>query len=86
MDKIHNGNDFDSKKKTATLRYYINRKADEVKELIMAWQDYKLTGNAIEEKSIERRIKNILSRKSDFTMLLRSLSSVKKYVPKDFLD
>ena len=35
---------------------------------------------------IIRKIKNILSRKSDFSMLLRSLSSVRKYIPKDFLD
>ncbi|MEA5457678.1 hypothetical protein VB796_01430 [Arcicella sp. LKC2W] len=86
LDKIHNGDDFDSKKKTATLRFYINKKADEVKELIMSWQYNKLKGNVTEEKHLERKIKNILSRKSDFTMLLRSLSCVKQYLPKEFLD
>ncbi len=35
LDKIHNRSDFDSKQKTATLRYYINKKSDEVKDLIM---------------------------------------------------
>lgn len=86
LDKIHNGDDFNSKKKTATLRFYINKKADEVKELIMSWQAHKLKGNIVEEKRSERNIKNILSRESDFTMLLRSLSCVKLYLPKEFLD
>lgn len=84
LDKIHNGSDFDSKQKTATLRYYINKKSDEVKDLIMEWLNVK--GNLEDEIRASRKIKNILSRKSDFTMLLRSLSCVKKYVPNDFLD
>jgi hypothetical protein len=84
LDKIHNGSDFDSRHKKAALRFYINKKSDEVKDLIMEWLDVK--GNVEDEIRASRKIKNILSRKSDFTMLLRSLSCVKKYVPNDFLD
>ena len=85
LDKIHNGgSDKDTQKKTATLRLYINKKADELKELIMDWQSVK--GNKEEEIRASRKIKNMLSRESDFTMLLRSLSCVKKHVPKDFFD
>lgn len=84
LEKIHNGIDKDSNQKTATLRLFINKKADEVKELIMEWLDVK--GNLEDEIRIGRKIKNILSRKSDFTMLLRSLSCVKRYVPAEFLD
>ncbi len=85
LDKVHNGGiDKDAQKKTATLRLYINKKADELKELIMDWQSVK--GNQEEEIRASRKIKNILSRESDFTMLLRSLSCVKKHVPQDFFD
>lgn len=84
LDKIHNGTDDYSKNKTAELRLLIHKKEREVIELIMEWLNVK--GNIEEEIRAERKIKNILSRKSDFTMLLRSLSCVKKYVPKDFLD
>lgn len=85
LDKVHNGGtDRDAKMKTATLRLYINKKADELKELIMDWQSVK--GNQEEEIRASRKIKNLLSRESDFTMLLRSLSCVKKHVPKEFLD
>lgn len=84
LDKIHNGSDFDSKQKTATLRYYINKKSDEVKELIMEWLNVK--DKEEDEIRASRKIRNTLSRESDFTMLLRSLSCVKKYVPDEFLD
>ena len=81
--KIHNGIDDYSRKKTAELRFLISKKEREVIDLIMEYLDEKNSENKLR---IIRKIKNILSRKSDFTMLLRSLSCVKKYVPKDFLD
>jgi hypothetical protein len=84
LDKIHNGTDDYSKKKTADLRLLISKKEREVINLIMEWLNVK--GNIEAEIRASRKIKNILSRKSDFTMLLRSLSCVKKYVPDDFLD
>ncbi|PWK26851.1 hypothetical protein LV89_02057 [Arcicella aurantiaca] len=85
LDKIHNGTDDYSIKKTGELRHLIHKKEREVIRLIMEWLNVK--GSNIEEEiRAERKIKNILSRKSDFTMLLRSLSCVKKYLPEDFLD
>jgi hypothetical protein len=83
LDKIHNGTDDYSKKKTAELRFLINKKEREVLELIMEYLNEKDNEDKIR---VSRKIKNILSRKSDFTMLLRSLSSVRKYVPEEFLD
>lgn len=50
----------------------------------MDWQSVK--GNQEEEIRASRKIKNMLSRESDFTMLLRSLSCVKKHIPQEFLD
>jgi len=82
--KIHNGVDNNSKHKSAELRLLISKKAEKVKDLIMEWQ-YHPIGTSDKVRA-ERELKNILSRKSDFTMLLRSLSSVRKYIPKEFLD
>lgn len=84
LDKVHNGLAFDSKQKTAEIRLLIAKKAEDVKEAIMGWLHVK--GNMDEEIRASRKIKNLLSRKSDFTMLLRSLDCVRKYVPADFLD
>jgi hypothetical protein len=83
LDKIHNGTDEYSRKKTAELRFLISKKEREVIDLIMEWLYEKDNEDKVR---VSRKIKNILSRKSDFTMLLRSLSSVRKYVPEDFLD
>jgi hypothetical protein len=85
LDKVHNGHDSNSIQKTATLRHLISKKSFELIKLIVKWQNFKLKGQTIEEVRIELRLKEILSRKNEFTMLLRSLSSV-KCLPKDFLD
>lgn len=85
LDKIHNGGkDRDAKMKTATLRLYIQKISFELIELIMDWLSVK--GNEKEEVRISVRIKELLSRESDFTMLLRSLSCVRKHIPKEFFD
>ncbi len=86
LDKVHNGTDKNSTQKTATLRKFIADKVQTVTELIMEWLAAGKDGNKEEEVKTSRKLKNILSRKSDYTMLLRSQPSVKKYVPKDFLD
>jgi hypothetical protein len=83
LDRIHNGTNDYSKKKTPELRFLISKKEREVIDLIMEYLNEKDNEDKIR---VSRKIKNILSRKSDFTMLLRSLSSVRKYVPDDFLD
>ncbi len=85
LDKIHNGTDENSTQKTAELRLLISKKEHEVKDLIMAWFNAGKKGFREEEIRLGRQIKEILSRKSDFTMLLRSLTCI-KYLPKDFLD
>ncbi len=83
LDRIHNGSDRNSKQKTANLRLKIKKKEDELIKLIQNWQK---EVDKTEKEKFEQEIKNLLSRKSDFTMLLRSLDSVKKYLTKDFLD
>ena len=86
LEKVHNGNDFNSKQKTASLRLLIAKREREVNDLVHKWQDKRNSLNEEDILRLKRKLKNILSRKSDFTMLLRSLSCVKKYVPDEFLD
>ena len=86
LHKIHNGTDEYSKKKTSELRLLISKKERDVIELIMEWLSSKLRNNSVEEIRLGGQLRRLLSRKSDFTMLLRSLSSVRKYVPVDYLD
>ncbi len=85
LDKIHNGIDENSKKKTAALRLLIQKRESELIQLIMKWQNCKIGNDATEEIRLSGKIQRLLSRKSDFTMLLRSLSCV-NYLPDDFLD
>lgn len=85
LNKVHNGIDYNSTQKTAKLRLLISKKEHEVKDLIMAWLNACKSGLKVEEIRLSQQIKEILSRKSDFTMLLRSLDCI-KYLPADFLD
>jgi hypothetical protein len=86
LDKVHNGVDLNSIKKTKELRLQIAKKTNALIKLIMAWQNAGLKNNQEEIVRISRQIKSLLSRKSDFTMLLRSLDCVREYIPKDFFD
>lgn len=85
LDKIHNGIDENSKKKAATLRQLIAKKRDDILTTIIEWQDAKAKDNQAEFEA-ETKLKKLLSRKSSFTMLMRSLSAVRQCVPVDFLD
>jgi hypothetical protein len=86
LNRIHNGHDNTSKKKTGGLRKALFDRRDEVYKAIMKWQNAKLTGNQDEERRQAITLKRLLSRKSAFTMLMRSTTAVKQHVPPDFLD
>ncbi len=86
LTRIHNGHDNYSETKTKELRHLISKKKDKVIETIINWLGAKVSGEIILEKEMELRLRSLLSRKNSFTMLLRSLSSVRKHVPKGFLD
>jgi len=81
LDKIHNGIDEYSVKQTADLRHAIQKKCTMIHNKIIEWQ-----GAGSNKAHIEQELKALLSRKSSFTMLCRSLAAVKLYVPQDFLD
>ncbi len=83
LDKIHNGNDAESNKKSATLRQEIFKKEKKILNTIIEWQGAKMPQDKFEA---EMKLKNLLSRKTSFTMLMRSLSSVRRFIPEYFLD
>jgi hypothetical protein len=86
LDRVHNGHDYASKLKTGGLRKALFDKRDEVNKAIMLW----LASKANLDRDLEMKqallLKRLLSRKSSFTMLMRSTSAVKQHVPKEFLD
>ena len=86
LEKIHNGIDSNSKQTTAELRRIIRKQAVRLSSLVMDWLAAGKKGDKTEEVRTGRMIKDLLSRKSDFTMLLRSLAFVKAHIPPDFLD
>ncbi len=85
LSKIHNGSDYESIKKTDTLRQLVFKKKEEVLETIIEWKVAKDEKNIqlIFEK--ESKLKTLLSRKSSFTMLIRSIPAV-KISAKEFFD
>ena len=86
LDKLHNGDKLASIQKTADLRFALFKRRDMIAKTIIAWKDAKLNNNKNEEIRQELKLRAYLSRESSFTMLMRSISTVKKYIPKDFLD
>ena len=74
LEKIHNGNKQDSINKTASLRNAIGRRT---KELLYAIKDYfkaRVSKQNVEKQKAEQKIKEIVSRKSPYTMLMRSVA------------
>lgn len=86
LNHLHNGENKQHKsyRKTKHLRYLIMKKKDEVMNALTDWLGY--PANSIEKAEAEIKLRNLLSRTTSFTMLMRSLPSVKLHVPATFLD
>lgn len=84
LDRVHNGHDYNTQKATEGLRVAIRKKHTEILNKIAEWQHY--TEGSQEKFQAKRDLKDLLSRKSSFTMLCRSMPAVRLYVPNDFLD
>ena len=82
LDKIHNGSNQESTKKTADLRHLIAKKEHEVLNTIIQWLG---TSDEQDKFEAETKLKKLLSRRSSFTMLMRSLKAVRRHIPPDFL-
>jgi hypothetical protein len=86
LDRIHNGHDVASNIKTKGLRFAIFKHRNYLRNLIIDWQDAVIKNDQQEAFRFSNKIKAILSRKSAFTMLLRSTPVVRTRIPPDFLD
>jgi hypothetical protein len=81
LDIIHNGkNDERSKFNAFNIKADIQKRAKEIIKLII-----ELNKNENDIDKIEE-LKSLLSRKSAYTMLMRSMSVVRNNVPKDWFD
>lgn len=88
LDELHNGTGKDKnvKQKTAGLREMIRKKYTMVNIAITEWQAAMLRKDKQEINKKRNKLKDLLSRKSSFTMLIRSTSIVRNCVPNEFLD
>ncbi len=85
LNKLHNGREGDdySKKNTGDLRHAIHKKHIKILNKIIKWREQ--TENTQEEFQLRRELQEMLSRKSSFTMLIRSMPAVKR-LPDEFFD
>jgi hypothetical protein len=88
LDLVHNGKqlDNDSVENTKHLRLLIKERFDDVMETLVEWLAAQRKGHLQNEFEAAERLKILLSRKSSFTMLMRSINAVRAHVPTDFLD
>lgn len=83
LNRVHNGHNDDTKNGTADLRHSIHKKYIDILKKICDWN---FARNGSQEKSqIARELRELLSRKSSYTMLMRSMPAVRQ-LPADFLD
>ena len=83
LNRIHNGHDDYSIKSTASLRHAIQKKYCEILNKIVEWQ---VALNEQDKHQHKRELKSLLSRKSSFTMLCRSMPAVRKALDDSFFD
>lgn len=83
LDRVHNGHDSNTKKTMEGLRVAIQKKYIEILKKIIDWQRH--PEGSQEKFQAKRDLKDLLSRKSSFTMLCRSIPAV-RLLPSDFLD
>lgn len=83
LHRVHNGHDENTRKATESLRYTIHKKYIEVLNKIIDWKN-SIHGTQ-EEIQIKRELRDMLSRTSSYTMLIRSIKAVRQ-LPPDFFD
>lgn len=83
LNILHNGHNSETKLATAGLRHEIHKKYDHILHLILEWLG---ATNAVLKNQYRKEIILHLSKKSSFTMLIRSMKPVINHIPNDFLD
>ncbi|MEN8218729.1 MAG: HNH endonuclease [Pseudomonadota bacterium] len=84
LEKVHNGDDVKSINKTASLRNAIDRRAKQLMQAMLNFFRAKAKEDELAKQKSLREIKEIVSRYSPYTMLMRSLA--KEYHFEDLFD
>ena len=82
LNRIHNGHDNESSENTKSLRVVIQKKYIEILNKII---EYNQAIDSQEKFQASRELKELLSRKSSYTMLCRSIPAVRK-LTEEFFD
>ncbi|GAB3933966.1 hypothetical protein [Larkinella terrae] len=85
LKHLHNGSSPETINRTKDLRFAIYKKYEEVLRWMNKWRVAEKQGNAEEEFKAKSVLQGLLSRRSAFTMLMRSIETVKD-LPDDFFD
>ena len=85
LERIHNGHTHDTRKKAADIQAAIHLKYIIVLEHINAWRKAVQEQNQADEFKSRRKLMGLLSRRSAYTMLMRSTKAVQG-LPTGFLD
>jgi hypothetical protein len=83
LNRIHNGHDENTQRATKQLRHAIHKKYIEILNKICEWKDF--AEGSVEKFQAKRELKDMLSRKSSYTMLCRAMPAVRR-LPEDFFD
>lgn len=83
LQRVHNGHDLNTSKGTAELRHAIHKKYIQILNKIVEWQHH--PDGSDQKFQAARELKDLLSRRSSFTMLVRSIPAV-RLLPPEFLD
>ncbi|HEX8530320.1 MAG TPA: hypothetical protein VF646_09870, partial [Cytophagales bacterium] len=90
LNTLHQGRkgDQDSIQKVKQLRSLIRKKCQKVQDNICDWLHAEKIGDEQEAKRRKEELKKLLSRKAAFTMIVRSMSVVKRCClpPTEFFD
>jgi hypothetical protein len=83
LARIHNGHDENTANATAELRHAIHKRYIEILNKICEWRQH--SNDSQEKLQARRELRDLLSRESSFTMLMRSIPAVRQ-LPQDFFD
>jgi len=82
LNYLHNGNDETSRNNTVHLRFLIRKKYVEILNAIIKWRESEIEQDRFQA---ETELRRLLSRRSSFTAIIRSIPAVRR-IPPDFLD
>ncbi|MDO7847848.1 hypothetical protein Q5H92_15890 [Hymenobacter sp. M29] len=88
LNLLHNGKsgDEESQQNTRHLRVTIAEKYDRVLHAIIRFQRAEATGDAQRIANARRELRDLLSKQTAFTQLMRAMPAVVEFVPADLLD